>query len=1041
MLRIRRYRYFVAFAVVLVFILYRVSRTGDRWDDLSTPLPFKPLPKAPIQNPPAHDHDLPSKPQKIAQDEPSRQKPVKAADKDDVPVKIPTLEGHDQAGKFDLPTTTSLTRPKPTVDDSSDDVAHNKVQEHAPEPTKPPTIPAINIPDRKTPQEALQEQQQQQQAQVPFGNPQYVATTTQIHWSKQPEHFPVAKESIIPLPTGKPKAIPRVQHVFGQESEEAKAKRLLRLSKVKAEMERAWGGYKKYAWMHDELSPISKAFRDPFCGWAATMVDALDTLWIMGMKEDFEEAVKAIGTIDFTFTDQRSEIPVFETTIRYLGGLLGAYDVSGGKKGGYTILLDKAVELAEILMGVFDTPNRMPILYYNWKPAFASQPHRAANGVSIAELGSLLMEFTRLAQITKENKYFDAVERITDALVDWQSRGTTVPGIFPERVDASGCNRTAATNAQLKLTAEAAEKIKNTVSAPEDYTGREYDSTLKPERQEKPDSLAGLPQGGKKTSPSTKQSQKISRRSLADDAEEMDDRPLTAKKGSDVPANKPKKPIISPPDLYQEMMVHGTTGEPYEDMYEKETCYPQGLTTGSSFETYSMGGSQDSTYEYFPKTFLLLGGLEPKYKKLHMDTVDAVKKWLLYRPMVPNDRDILFSAKLSTTGNPEKDASITFEATHLTCFLGGMFGLGGKIFDDDIDVAIGEKLADGCVWAYESTASGIMPEGATVVPCRSADHCQWNETLWHEYLDPMFKSRDSEVADWEKRHAEIVKAKKEASRRKAEITATSERASADSDKDAKMPHQEHAVGGADSPAAAAESSAKTVGTANHDAPPAGKGKEKEADWGTLRKRGLDTADDLETSSNDNSPPSKTAKKMTLEDSLDINTAGGTGKVGRPLEAGAGQVPLAVVKELDETLAMPDPPRPFTHKEYVQYRLENEIIPPGYVSINSKNYILRPEAIESVWYMYRITGDTKWQDKGWRMFESIIKATQTESGHSAIRDVLVPISDRTNEMESFWPAETLKYFYLLYSKPDVVSLDDYVLNTEAHPFLRPDASVR
>lgn len=91
-------------------------------------------------------------------------------------------------------------------------------------------------------------------------------------------------------------------------------------------------------------------------------------------------------------------------------------------------------------------------------------------------------------------------------------------------------------------------------------------------------------------------------------------------------------------------------------------------------------------------------------------------------------------------------------------------------------------------------------------------------------------------------------------------------------------------------------------------------------------------------------------------------------------------------------------------------------------------------------MYRITGDTKWQDKGWRMFEAVIKATQTEEGHSAIANVLEPNLDRTNEMESFWLAETLKYFYLLYSKPDVISLDDYVLNTEAHPFLRPDASV-
>ena len=88
-------------------------------------------------------------------------------------------------------------------------------------------------------------------------------------------------------------------------------------------------------------------------------------------------------------------------------------------------------------------------------------------------------------------------------------------------------------------------------------------------------------------------------------------------------------------------------------------------------------------------------------------------------------------------------------------------------------------------------------------------------------------------------------------------------------------------------------------------------------------------------------------------------------------------------------------------------------------------------------MYRITGDTSWQDKGWRMFEAILRATRAEAGHSAIEDVT--FSEKpllSDNMESFWLAETLKYFYLLYETPDVVSLDDWVLNTEAHPFRRP-----
>lgn len=188
--------------------------------------------------------------------------------------------------------------------------------------------------------------------------------TPKIHWSKLPEHFPIPSASIIQLPTGKPKQIPNIQHVFADESANDKISREQKLDKIKKTFEFSWAGYKERAWMDDELSPVSGKSRNPFCGWAATLVDSLDTLWIMDMKEEFEEAANAVKDIDFTTTD-RKDIPLFETAIRYLGGLLSAYDLSGGT---YRVLLDKAVELAEVLMGAFDTPNRMPIAYYFWKP-------------------------------------------------------------------------------------------------------------------------------------------------------------------------------------------------------------------------------------------------------------------------------------------------------------------------------------------------------------------------------------------------------------------------------------------------------------------------------------------------------------------------------------------------------------------------------------------------------------------------------------------------------------------------------------------------
>lgn len=71
-----------------------------------------------------------------------------------------------------------------------------------------------------------------------------------------------------------------------------------------------------------------------------------------------------------------------------------------------------------------------------------------------------------------------------------------------------------------------------------------------------------------------------------------------------------------------------------------------------------------------------------------------------------------------------------------------------------------------------------------------------------------------------------------------------------------------------------------------------------------------------------------------------------------------------------------------------------------------------------------------------MFTSVIKHTSAEFGNSAIDDVTKSTPELNDSMESFWLAETLKYFYLLFADEDLVSLDEWVLNTEAHPFRRP-----
>jgi len=233
------------------------------------------------------------------------------------------------------------------------------------------------------------------------------------------QKYPIPPNEIIQLPKRRPNTLPKVQARFSSESAERKRIRQQRQAAIKRAMVRSWDAYSSHAMGHDELRPVSGRRYNPFCGWGATLVDSLDTLQIMGMQAEYEEALKWIAEIDFAHTHSY-QIPLFETVIRYLGGLIGAYDVSGRKD---RILLDKAKDLADMLMGAFDTHNHMPLLRYDWRPQASRQNLRANDNSCLAELGTLTLEFTRLAQLTGNHTYYDAVLTIRD-VANFRSNGS-----------------------------------------------------------------------------------------------------------------------------------------------------------------------------------------------------------------------------------------------------------------------------------------------------------------------------------------------------------------------------------------------------------------------------------------------------------------------------------------------------------------------------------------------------------------------------------------------------------------------------------------
>lgn len=166
---------------------------------------------------------------------------------------------------------------------------------------------------------------------------------------------------------------------------------------IKAGMKHAWDGYKKYAWGRDELKPLSNRGNDNWGGIGMTLVDSLDTLWIMGMKDEFDEARRWVES-SLTF-DNAGTVSVFETTIRQLGGLLAAYDLSKEE-----VFLKKAEVLGEKLARSFETRSGIPTAMVNLRTGQPSGGWSGNNAI-LSELGTLQVEFRYLAHHVNSPHY------------------------------------------------------------------------------------------------------------------------------------------------------------------------------------------------------------------------------------------------------------------------------------------------------------------------------------------------------------------------------------------------------------------------------------------------------------------------------------------------------------------------------------------------------------------------------------------------------------------------------------------------------------
>lgn len=187
---------------------------------------------------------------------------------------------------------------------------------------------------------------------------------------------------------------------------------------VVAAFKHAWKGYKAHAWGHDNLKPISGGYSDWF-GLGLTLIDALDTMYVMGLREEFQEARKWVET-ELTF-DKNQEVNLFETTIRVLGGLLSAYHLSADE-----LFLTKALDLGERLMPAFQTPSGIPFSDTNLLTLKSHAPRWSPDS-STSEVTTIQLEFRDLSRCTGDSKFEEAVQNVNEKVHELPKKDGLVP--------------------------------------------------------------------------------------------------------------------------------------------------------------------------------------------------------------------------------------------------------------------------------------------------------------------------------------------------------------------------------------------------------------------------------------------------------------------------------------------------------------------------------------------------------------------------------------------------------------------------------------
>ena len=200
---------------------------------------------------------------------------------------------------------------------------------------------------------------------------------------------------------------------------------------IKSAAREAFAAYEAVAMGHDELAPVSNRGVDDFGGFGATLVDSLDTLYVMGLREEFTRALMYLKKRDSALSalargEVNRDVSVFETNIRILGGLLSTYDLTGDAD-----VLELSETLASRLSAAFQTPSGVPRSFVNVKTGHSFGLPWVGKASILADFGSMHLEWATLSARARNPIYEAHTSAVFDKIMATPVASSMPTGLFP----------------------------------------------------------------------------------------------------------------------------------------------------------------------------------------------------------------------------------------------------------------------------------------------------------------------------------------------------------------------------------------------------------------------------------------------------------------------------------------------------------------------------------------------------------------------------------------------------------------------------------